>query len=258
MEHKNKITNPAFREGILEALGYKVDELPVEEKDRIVQDVEENWWFCGGRDTQPDSETPCPYDQKEWARLWEHYFGNRPMPDPTEWCVCLQDGLRYNLFISDGNRVITIGSVCMYQFLPRIARQVKERRCEECHQVHKNRKDNYCSECRIARKRRQEEEEIEQKRQQEKEAHQRWVKEVIEKERKRQEEEQKRQEEERKARQCRCGCWKRPEYPVCWKCRQETLAKMTEMDKKKFLCGCGRGKKPQYLKCWTCHEKDRK
>lgn len=263
MEHKNHITNPAFKEGILEALGYKIDELPEEEKDRIVKDVEENWWFCGGKDTQPESEIQCPYDQKEWYRLWTHYFGDKQMPPTTGWCVCRQDGLRYNLYITDGNRIITIGSVCMYQFLPRIARQVKEKRCEECRIPHQNRKDNYCSECRIIRKRQQREAEKERKRNEERAKMEEAIQKRIEEhkremERRKRDEEQKRYEEEQQqARQCRCGGWKRPEYPVCWECHQKELSNMSEMDKKKYLCACGKRKKPQYTTCWICYEKGR-
>lgn len=254
-EHHNRITNPAFREGFLEALGYKVDDLSLEQKNAIIEDVEKNWYFCGGRDTKPDSETPCPYDTKAWKRLWEHHFGNKPMPDSCEYCVCRQDGLRYNLFITDGQRTVTIGSVCMYQFLPRIASQVKAKHCDRCMKTHKNRKDNYCKDCRIWWKKEEErrvQAEYEQslRNEQERQA-------LIT--RLRQEEKQK--EEERRARLCECGCIKQPQFPVCYLChqkkereRQERVSQMTPQQKKAFICSCGKPKKPQFMTCWGCRE----
>lgn len=260
-EHRNCITNPAFREGILEALGYKVDDLPLDEKDAIIKDVEENWWFCGGRDTKPDCETQCPYDEGAWRRLWRHYFGEKPMPDARQFCVCLQDGLRYNLYITDGVRVIIIGSVCVNQFLPRIASQVKEtkkkKQCDRCMKPHKNRKDNYCKPCRILNKKDDErriKEEYEQslRIQAERQA-------IIAREREAEHKrlvEIRRQEEERRLRICQCGCGKLPQYPLCYACserkKKEDIAKMTDQQKKAFLCECGAKKKPQFPTCWSC------
>lgn len=270
MDFTNKITNPAFREGIMEALGFQVDDLSLEAKGRIIRDVEENWWFCGGRDTQPESETPCPYNTKEWATLWRHYHGNKPMPDACRFCVCRQDGLRYNLFITDGPRVITIGSVCMYQFLPRIAGQIKSKYCEHiiggkrCMEPHRNRKDNYCKECRpMVKEEREAEEERkkqEEKQEREREEQMEW-RERMERERERREEREREEEKERerRVRQCECGMVKAPYLPQCYHChqkklrqRQEELNQMTPQQRKAIQCACGKLKKPQFLTCWGC------
>jgi hypothetical protein len=209
IDYKNHISYWRFRDGILKELGFKPDDLSIESIKKIIKDVEDNWWFCGGRDTDPYSDTPCPYDTVEWQRLWTHYHGGRDMPITTEECVCSYRGLRYNLFITDGPRLITIGSKCMTQFLPRIAKQVKQKRCSKCDEPHKNRIDNYCNTCRpIVRK--QEREEKEQailKERLERETQERAKKQEKERmiqkrqeeeEMKRQEEEMKRQEEEMK------------------------------------------------------------
>lgn len=245
MELHNRITNPAFREGILEAMGYKMKEVPLEEREAMIKDIEENWWFAGGRDTKPDSGTACPYDVNAWKKLWEHYFGQKPMPDTCEFCVCRQDGLRYNLYVTNGERVIIIGSVCMYQFLPRIARQVKEKRCDRCMKPHKNRSNNYCKPCRVVVKE-------EEKRRVQEEYERRLL---ISQER---EAERKRQEEARRARICQCGCGKLPQYPVCYVCskrkKSEEMNRLTPQQKKAMFCSCGAKKKPQFVTCWGCSQ----
>ena len=241
-EQRNRITNPAFREGILEALGYKVDDLPLERKDAIVKDVEENWWFCGGRDTRPTSDTPCPYNTQIWERVWRHQFGERSMPNATEFCVCRQDDLRYNLYITDGQRILVIGSRCMYQFLPKVAKQVKEKRCELCMNVHKNRRDNYCDDCRIVIKEREKRRVVEE-----------YEQKLAEQARRNAE------EAERQTRVCECGMEKAPHFPQCYHChqrkmreQQERLKQMTPQQRKAIECACGKPKQPHFPTCWSC------
>ena len=243
----NNIINPAFREGIVRALA-ACDErdLSADAKERIIKDVEENWWFCGGRDTEPDSDAQCPYDTIEWERLWVYYHGSRDMPITSTECVCLQDGLRYNLFITDGKRVITIGSQCMYQFLPRIAGQVKQKHCSRCMKAHKNRKDNYCNECRILNIQEEHESVIRKVQQAEQEQRER-DEEIRRRVVKLQEE-----EKDRQARVCGCGGWKRPEFPRCWDCREKYVASLSDVQKKALLCACGKTKKPSFTKCYGC------
>jgi hypothetical protein len=258
--HKNTITHRAFREGIIRELGYKLDELTDQKKNEIIKDIEENWWFCGGRDTRSEEKvnddegeinTVSDRVLKLWEELWRHYFGSRPMPDSPTYCVCRHHGLRYNCFITNGDDVIVIGRVCMTQFLPKQSKEYNDtlaKHCERCDAVHRNRKDNLCNECRLIVAEERKAEENRKKHEDERVR--------LEEERKRQEEERERLEELKwkRAHKCPCGGWKRPEYPECWNCRSTRLNSLSETQKKKILCQCGRSKKPQYAKCFTCNK----
>jgi hypothetical protein len=248
-------------------LGYEEDELSNEVKDRIIKDVEQNWWFCGGRDTHIENDEDEEHGSivseaqlAKWEALWEHYFPGRAMPEPSHECVCNKGGLRYNCFITNGKKVLIIGRVCLKQFLPKQHQEAKEatsKRCDRCKAVHRNRKDNYCNDCRSLIKAEQEME--------------RYNEEKKEWERLRREQEQrdmefrrravevmKQQEEEKKERerrQCGCGGWKPPQYPECWDCRKKRLDSLSETEKKKVLCPCGKMKKPQFATCWSCRGK---
>jgi len=243
----NHITFESFKRGLLQELGHKPEELSPEEKDAIIREVEENWWFCGGQDTRSGLHSTYDHDDvgetqsinKEillrWEALWNYYFPNYSMPEPTEICVCGKKHLRYNCYITDGNveTVIMTGRVCIQQFLPKLADNMNAKHCDDCMKPHKNRKDNYCNDCRLQRKEEEKREE--------------------------QEREEKRQEEEKErlARICACGGRKEPEYPRCWNCHTKWRSSMTEMEKKKFICSCGKTKQPGFTKCFACHQASR-
>lgn len=218
-----------FREGLI--LYFGLLHSSKEEQDCKIQEVEEKWWFCGGCDTRSEFDEKDNEDQgesqsvseevlKRWSDLWKHYFPNRPMPQPTEVCVCKQKHLRYNCYITDGNEVIIIGRICMYQFIKK-AKDYMKKKCSKCFQTHRNRNDNYCKKCRVIVK-----EEEEQKKEEE--------------EQKKKEEEEKQREEERKLK-CPCGYNKKPEYEICYYCYM-----------KHSFCSCGNFKNKKFECCYIC------
>jgi hypothetical protein len=238
-------------------LGYEEDELSNEAKDRIIKDVEENWWFCGGRDTHIENDEDEEYGSvvseaqlTKWEALWKHYFPNRAMPETSHECVCNKGGLRYNCFITNGERMLIIGRVCLKQFLPKQHQEAKDavaKRCDRCKEIHRNRKDNLCKKCRPIVK-------MEQRAEEEKRQHEEDEKKKREEEattlRKRLQEAE--EEEEKQAMVCSCGGWKRSQYPECWDCRNKRISSLSEIEKKRMLCACGKTKKPQYPKCFVC------
>lgn len=243
--HHNHITYQNFRAGLLEYLGHDIKKLTSEQITALIKPFETDWWFCGGSDTDPFSEIPCPHPLKEWEKLWIHYHGTRPMPKSTNECICGQKGIRYNIYITDGTRVITIGCICLRQFLPKIAESISKKYCDECMTPHKNRKDNYCKDCRLLRKEREamkkkEEEEAEEKERQER------IRLAMENER---------AQRERLMKVCKCGKEKKPQFPSCWSCHQASIESMSEMERKKAFCSCGKKKKPEYRQCYTCNSK---
>ncbi len=251
------ITYERFKRGLIECLtGRLVQDVSSEEQDAIVREVEEKWWFCGGRDTRADAHEHERDDGEAgsvsdetlaiWERLWRHYWGDEPMPETEQSCVCDQKGLRYNCFVTDGIQVLVIGRVCLKQFLPQQARDMMSHRCEDCMKPHRNRKDNYCNDCRIKRKqeeekRKQEAKEEEERRQRERDAELRERVRLL-----------REQEEMNRRMTCLCGARKKVEYPTCWDCRQKRLSSLSEVEKKKLLCECGRQKKPQFATCFNC------
>jgi hypothetical protein len=280
----NHITFERFKRGLVELiLDRRIEEVSDEEQDAVIREVEEKWWFCGGRDTKADAHDHEKDDGeansvpdatlKTWERLWKHYWGDEPMPESDSKCVCEQHGLRYNCFITDGHQVVVVGRVCLKQFLPRQARGMTSHLCEDCMKPHRNRKDNYCNECR-EKKKQEEKEEEERKERERDEAMREWVR--LEREklelRRRitcacgawksadhpicaeclQKRQQREEEEMRRRITCFCGARKREEYPRCWDCHQKSLKDMTAMEKKMLLCRCGKKKKPQYATCFNC------
>ena len=276
-----KLTYWRFREGIIREFGIP-STASIEEKDAVIEMIERDWFFCGGCDIRTrnqslnrhwgDGSTSIPPEVLEtWAGLWRHYFPSREMPEPVDECVCKQANLRYNCFITDGDRIIVIGRICMLQFLPVQAKGMMSRRCERCYKPHRNRKDNFCKECRILI---QEEKEAEENQQR--------LKKRIEEQQLRNYEERLRREEEFKAqmemaelahkreeqrlkrlkeedelreeakKRCDCGKMKKPQFPMCWGCRVKHIASFTPLQRLKYMCPCGKMKKPEYPICWGC------
>lgn len=267
-EHHNHITYWRFREGICQTLGLD-ERASEEEKNALIKIIEEKWWFCGGKDTrieldrnddEGEASTVPERVLQQWAWLWNHYFPSTPMPEAEEACVCDKGGLRYNVYITDGEQVIVIGRICLRQFLPLQANKMDSKHCERCIKPHQNRKDNYCNACRILNKKEEEERvqaEYERTLRNQQE-HRAMVAREREEEHRRLVEE-KQQEEERQARVCECGAEKAPYFPQCYYChqrklreQQERLKQMTPQQRKVFFCSCGKGKKPGFTTCWSC------
>lgn len=245
-ESHNSITYQNFRVGLLSYLGYTVREIydmTPEQKNELIKPFETEWWFCGGRDTDPTADAPCPHPLKEWNKLWVHYHGDRKMPDPIHTCICGKEGIRFNVYITNGSKVISIGIICMRQFLPKIAESIPKKYCDECMTPHRNRKDNYCKECRVLRKEREAKQQKEQEEAEEKERQER-VRIAMENER---------AKREQLMKVCKCGKEKKPQFPSCWSCHQVSIQNMSEMERKKAYCACGKKKNAQYRLCYTCH-----
>jgi len=278
-KHRNCLYYDKFREGIWNR--FELTMASQEEKNALIRTIETKWWFCGGQDTyshlhraRDDRGEIGSVDDKtlaDWARLWKRYFPNEEMPERESACVCDKEGLRYNLFITDGKDVLVIGRVCLKQFLPRQAQKMDARRCERCVEPHKNRKDNYCNACRIdikeeEKKRVAEEYERALMLQQEREAERReqmrreWEEQMRRWQEEREAKEQEdREDAERRARVCECGFEKHPQFPTCYLCHQRKakeqqaiLDKMPLQQQRMFRCSCGKPKKPQFATCWSC------
>jgi hypothetical protein len=230
-----------FVEGLINILGLQYESKEIQMN--AVKDVEENWFFCGGRDGNPRDEDDevGSISQKVliyWEALWRHHFPNRDFPQFEPICICKKHvmDLRYNCYITnpEKTKVITIGRICMVQFIKK-SKDYMSKRCERCLEPHKNRKDNYCNKCRLTLKEEKEEEE-----------RQRVLKE----------------EEERMERQRIYNEERQKEIDELLKqkmeeIQRERIAKQEQEEKEKLKCSCGNSKKEKYQFCWDCNEKQR-
>ena len=108
------------------------------DKHRLKPEDLKDWWYIGG---------PLPRDG--WAYHLRcitsnpEYHLRYELPMITNRCVC-GNRIELNQWITNGDKVITVGSCCIQKFTP-IHLGIT---CEICKKPHRNRKDNKCNECR--------------------------------------------------------------------------------------------------------------
>ncbi len=97
--------------------------------DICLEDLRENWKYCGGETGRHLNyyNIVCPDEE-----ILEH----------EDKCVC-GHRIKENCYITDGRFIITIGNCCIKKFLKNTTRT-----CELCGASHRNRKDNRCKTCR--------------------------------------------------------------------------------------------------------------
>lgn len=107
------------------------------------------WWYIGGeeRDTDDDGDavTTTTYFDLVKKDNPELIASLEPLPRSNE-CVCCHE-IKYNHWITDGTKVLVIGSCCKKQFAE-LYGVACGRNCDNCHDPHRNRKVNRCNDCR--------------------------------------------------------------------------------------------------------------
>lgn len=116
--------------------------------DEQIKEVQEKWWFCGGRahykiESSGNIEDFIYPEYLWWESYFKQYFPNEPLPDQIDECVC-HTKILYNCYITDGNEVLIIGRCCKNHFIVNSGKT-----CSRCRKSHRNKKDNYCDDCRI-------------------------------------------------------------------------------------------------------------
>ncbi len=102
------------------------------------------WKYAGGsRNEDHDNKAQHHYNYYQMA-----YADKYPMPDHKDACIC-NVAIKQNCFIVHNKlgRILVVGNCCIKHFLPE---DRSGRTCEICEEPHKNRKDNYCFQCRDA------------------------------------------------------------------------------------------------------------
>jgi len=69
---------------------------------------------------------------------------SKKLPQKEDECVC-GHWIKKNCYITDGKRILILGSCCIEKFIPKGLKRI----CSKCHQPHKNRIVNRCNDCRI-------------------------------------------------------------------------------------------------------------
>ena len=99
------------------------------------EEVKKNWKYCGN-------------DYSEiGAEIFDTFFQNSAeRPEHEDYCIC-GVAIQKNCWITNGEDIITIGADCQKTWLGMYTGKI----CAECRSPHKNKKDNYCNDCRTWR-----------------------------------------------------------------------------------------------------------
>jgi len=89
------------------------------------------WYYIGG-------------NSDRHYRYFKLKFPSKPLPTYSENCICGQS-IKENCYIYNGKDIKILGSCCIERFLPNGI----SRKCSNCSEIHNNRKDNLCNECRV-------------------------------------------------------------------------------------------------------------
>jgi hypothetical protein len=109
------------------------------------QEVKENWWNCGFSYDLGENSKYDYLDNKRGEDTFYSWFNRteHELPEQVQQCIC-GEVIKHNFWITDGTEVIIIGSDCIKKFIRRWGKV-----CTNCKQLHKNRKDNRCTPCRV-------------------------------------------------------------------------------------------------------------
>lgn len=110
-----------------------------------VEEVREKWWNCGYRYDLGASNCYAPIDNVPGENRFYSWFSRteHELPEQVQKCIC-GETIKHNYWITDGTEVLIIGSDCIQKFVRRCGKV-----CINCKQIHKNRKDNRCTPCRV-------------------------------------------------------------------------------------------------------------
>jgi len=128
------------------------------EKLRTKYNIQNGWKYGGGRrkkefihglnDYQIVQTSHSRYFENMLRPQWVKDFGIEPdyLPTQKEKCICdhfISENCFIYKIVGKQIKIRVIGNCCIKKF------DLQGRRCQMCDAVHKNRKDNYCNECRV-------------------------------------------------------------------------------------------------------------
>ena len=98
-----------------------------------IDDLMQNYTYVGGN---------CGDGLKRWKRM----YGDEHPPESMDECICGHHIVDNRYLINKEGEMLVLGNCCIKRFLPKDYKLLK---CKECGVKHKNRKVDYCNECRF-------------------------------------------------------------------------------------------------------------
>lgn len=96
------------------------------------------WKYCGGNAGSHNN-----YFNQCLKTMRKHYTRKYfAVPPHKTHCLC-EHRIEQNCFTTDGTQILVWGNCCINQFV-----EMSSRTCATCDAPHKNRKNNYCNDCR--------------------------------------------------------------------------------------------------------------
>jgi hypothetical protein len=123
--------NKRFEEG-MKLLGYTIEEI-------------KKWVYCGGDAHTTENDNTRGQSHLNYWLTQKHYDIRKGKPIHMKECVCKVPIIQ-QCFISspDGEEILVVGNCCINQYTDKGV----SRTCSRCGDKHKNRKDDFCNECR--------------------------------------------------------------------------------------------------------------
>ena len=116
----------------------------LEERGLSYDEVKTTYKYSGGRGCDNADPLHEFASDTRHSRYFELCFPNKPRPDQVETCLC-EHPINENCYISknfDIDTILILGNCCIKKFIVKSSRT-----CEICGEGHRNRKSNYCNDC---------------------------------------------------------------------------------------------------------------
>jgi hypothetical protein len=115
----------------------------IENHNLSIKTIEESgFYYAGGRIYMRDDGI---ITNERHAKYWDLRYGNKERPEYKDECICGKY-IQNNCYITDDdNLFLIIGNCCIKKFIPK---DKQGRTCGICKSPHRNRKDNFCNNCR--------------------------------------------------------------------------------------------------------------
>ena len=104
---------------------------------------DKDWIYFGGAEKKTAYDTIGTH-YKYFCQRWKDFFRKQPKVPYEDRCVC-NHVITQNCYIlnTETKDIKIIGNCCIKKF------GLQGKTCSLCNAIHKNRKDNYCNDCRV-------------------------------------------------------------------------------------------------------------
>tara|TARA_R110002020_G_scaffold165762_1_gene353418 strand:+ start:648 stop:1187 length:540 start_codon:yes stop_codon:yes gene_type:complete len=115
---------------------------------------DKGWIYFGGHEETTEYDKDKLHNIR-FHKLWPRWFDKEPSPDHSDYCACghiiHQQCYIFNIYTKE---IVVVGNCCILKW------KLNGMPCSRCFEPHLNRKDNYCSPCRIILKKQEEDKKL--------------------------------------------------------------------------------------------------